>query len=102
MAEAARLHGLQAEPEKIIPFIGAPMNILVAELYGVSPDAANAVSAEYMRLYEASYIQRTPPLPGARALLDALRAAGLRLAVVPNNRDEGAPLLTEVEGCPDL
>lgn len=98
MAEAARLHGLDADPEEIIPRIGAPMDILVEELYGVSPEAADAVNDDYIRLYESTFIQRTPTLPGATALLEALRAAGLRLAVVTNKRDEGARLMTEVVG----
>ncbi len=98
MAEAARLHGLDATAEQIIPFIGAPMNILVEEIYGVSEEVANAVNEDYVRLYHADYIQRTPPHDGAGALLEALRAAGVRLAVVTNKRDEGAHLMTGIQG----
>ena len=98
MAEAARLHGLEAEAEQIIPLIGAPMNILVEELYNVSPEVANLVNADYFRIYESHYIQKTPPVDGAGVLLEALRDAGMRLAVVTNKRDVGARLMTEIQG----
>jgi phosphoglycolate phosphatase len=74
------------------------MNILVEELYGVSPDVANLVNDEYLRLYHTGYIQKTPAHDGAGALLEALHEAGLRLAVVTNKRDEGARLMTEIQG----
>lgn len=98
MAEAARLHGLAAEAQQIIPFIGAPMNILVEELYGVSPEVANLVNDDYLRLYHSGYIQKTPAYDGAGLLLETLRDAGIRLAIVTNKRDEGARLMTEIQG----
>lgn len=98
MAEAARLHGLPGDAEQIVPLIGAPMNILVEEVFGVSPEFANAVNEDYVRLYHETYIHRTPPYAGASELLQALQAAGLRLGVVTNKRDEGALLMTEIQG----
>lgn len=98
MAVAARMHGLEASAEQIVPFIGAPMNILVEEIYGVSPDVANAVNEDYVRVYHGGYVQQTPAHDGAQALLDTLRGAGIRLAVVTNKRDEGAHLMTEIQG----
>ena len=101
MAEAARMHGLDASAEQIVPFIGAPMNILVEEIYGVSPELANAVNEDYVRVYHGGYVQQTPAHEGAGALLDALRGAGVQLAVVTNKRDEGAHLMTEIQGWTD-
>ena len=60
MAEAARMHRLDASAEQIVPFIGAPMNILVEEIYGVSPELANAVNEDYVRVYHGGYVQQTP------------------------------------------
>lgn len=98
MAEAARLHGIDATPAQIVPRIGAPMDILVEELYGVSRDVAEAVNRDYVRLYHQSYIRQTPPHAGASGLLHALHDAGLRLAVVTNKRDEGARLMVDIQG----
>ena len=98
MAEAAQMHGLEAAPEAIIPLIGAPMQILVEELFGVTVDVANAVNEDYLRLYHSSYILTTPPHAGAHELIDALDDAGLRLAIVTNKRDEGARLMAHIMG----
>ncbi len=98
MAEAARMHGLAATADQIIPYIGAPMNILVEEIYGVSPEVANAVNEDYVRVYHSQFIGLTPPNPGAGALLEALGAAGVRMAIVTNKRDEGAHLMTDIQG----
>lgn len=101
MAEAARMHGLDASAEQIAPFIGAPMNILVEQIYGVSAEVASAVNEDYVRVYHAGYLQQTPAHEGAGALLDALRGAGIRLAVVTNKRDEGARMMTSIQGWDD-
>lgn len=101
MSEAAALHGLHAAAEDIVPYIGAPMNVLVEDLFGVSPEIGRIVAADYLRIYHGSYIARTPPQPGAAALLDRLAGTGVRLAVVTNKRDEGAHLMVEVEGWRD-
>ncbi|MGE3961447.1 MAG: HAD family hydrolase [Dehalococcoidia bacterium] len=98
MAEAARMHGLDGNAEEIIPLIGAPMHILVEELYGVSREVANAVNEDYLRVYHSTYILATPPHPGASELLDTLAEAGVRLAIVTNKRDEGARLMAHLMG----
>lgn len=98
MVAAAALHGLDATPDAVIPLIGAPMNVLVEELWGVSEETGHAVNEDYVRLYHESYIQQTPEHEGASALLDALGAAGVRQAIVTNKRDEGAHLMTDVQG----
>jgi len=98
MAEAARMHGLAATAEQIVPHIGAPMNLLVEEIYGVSPEFAQAVNEDYVRIYHSQFIGLTPPSPGAGALLNALGAAGVRMAIVTNKRDEGARLMTDIQG----
>ncbi len=98
MAQAARMHGLEADAQQIVPLIGAPMNILVEELFGVSSDVANAVNEDYLRLYHSIHLPETPSHAGATELLDALAGAGMRLAIVTNKRDEGARLMTQLMG----
>jgi len=102
MAEAARMHGLHAEPDAIVPHIGAPMDVLVQELFGVSSEVARAVNADYLRVYEHGFIQRTPPHEGAAALLRQVHDAGVLMGVVTNKRDRGARLMVEAQGWDDL
>ncbi|MEX1022386.1 MAG: HAD family hydrolase [Dehalococcoidia bacterium] len=98
MVEAVRGHGLEATAEDIIPLIGAPMNILVQEIYGVSDELAERIYQDYLRLYHHGFIQRTPAHPGADALVRALHAAGLPLAVVTNKSEEGGRLMVATQG----
>lgn len=102
MAEAVGLHGFHAEPQDIVPLIGAPMDVLVQELFGVSAEVATQVNADYLRIYEGGFIQRTPAHEGADALLRRLHASGVRLAAVTNKRDRGAHLMVEAQRWGDL
>lgn len=102
MAEAAGLHGLHADPQDIVPLIGAPMDVLVQELFGVSQEVARAVNADYLRVYEGGFIQRTPRHQGADALLHRVHASGMLLGVVTNKRDRGAHLMVEAQRWGDL
>ena len=98
MVEAARLHGLEARPEAIIPRIGAPMDVLVEELWGVPREVAAAVNEDYVRIYHGSFIQLTPQHAGAEPLLRRLHEAGMPLAIVTNKRDIGAHEMVRIQG----
>ena len=102
MAEAVRLHGLDANPDEIVPLIGAPMNLLVEEIYRVPRDVADAINVDYQRIYMDSYIQRTPPHEGAERLLHSLRDQGVRLAVVTNKSERGGRRMVDVQDWNDL
>ncbi len=102
MAEAVRLNGLLADPAEILPLIGAPMNILVEEIYGVPREVADRINADYLRLYHGGYIQRTPPNPGAEPLLRGLAERGISLAVVTNKNEEGGRMMVALQGWDDL
>lgn len=98
MSAAIRKHGFEVSAGAIRPLIGAPMNILAGEVTGASPEVANAINADYLALYHRDYIARTPPRPGARGLLDDLRAAGLLLGIVTNKNAEGGRLMLASQG----
>lgn len=97
MSAAGALHGHHAAPEVIMPRVGAPMEILAAEMFGVPADVANAINDDYLRLYHADYLPQTPPHEGATALLTALHDAGLRLGIVTNKRLEGAQRMVSLQ-----
>jgi phosphoglycolate phosphatase len=101
MTEAVRLHGLDADPQEIIPLIGAPMNILVEEIYGVSREVADLINADYLRIYHGDYIERTPPNPGAGDLLRRLHSDGVTLGIVTNKNEEGGRRMVAIQGWDD-
>lgn len=102
MAEAVRLHGLDADPQEIIPQIGAPMNILVEEIYGVSRELADEINSDYLRIYHGDYIERTPPNPGAGELLEGLHTSGIALGIVTNKNEEGGRRMATIQRWTDL
>ncbi|MEX2032399.1 MAG: HAD hydrolase-like protein, partial [Dehalococcoidia bacterium] len=97
MTDAVRLHGLDANPQEIIPLIGAPMNLLVEQIYGVSGEVANQINADYLRIYHGDYIGRTSPNPGAGALLHALHRNGMALGIVTNKNAEGGRRMVAIQ-----
>lgn len=54
---------------------------------GSSPETVDAVIAAFNRHYAAHSAEQTAPYPGIRAMLQALRHAGMRTAVVSNKPD---------------
>jgi phosphoglycolate phosphatase len=71
--------------------LGPPMTEMVPMLVGpVSTDEYKRIRASYDRNYHEVQLPSIPPLPGAVALLDALRARGIPLAVVTNKIERGA------------
>lgn len=62
---------------------------------GTDDDTIARVLAYYKPYYEAHAQIRTAPYPGIPAALSALRAAGVRLAVVSNKPDPATQLLAE-------
>jgi HAD superfamily hydrolase (TIGR01509 family) len=98
MSAAGALHGHHATPEEIVPRVGAPMEILAAEMFGVTPEVAEAINQDYLRLYHADFLPQTPPHEGATALIEALRSAGVTLGIVTNKRLEGAERMLALQG----
>jgi phosphoglycolate phosphatase len=97
MAEAIRKHGYEVSEATIVPLIGPPMDVMAHDLTGAPMEVTRKMYGDYLVIYHRDYIERTPPHEGAQALLQRLRAAGVRLGVVTNKIEEGGRLMVRVQ-----
>ncbi|MDO9446021.1 MAG: HAD family hydrolase [Dehalococcoidia bacterium] len=102
MSQALRMHGHEVSPAAIIPRIGPPMNVMAQELGRASEAEAEAINADYLRIYHDDFIHLTPPRAGAEPLLRSLHAEGVLLGIVTNKVEVGAHRMLEVQGWTDL
>lgn len=84
--------------DEIIPRIGAPMQVLAAELTGVSSHQADEMYDRYVSLYIEEFMATTQPFEGASELLSRLQDAGVTLGVVTNKNQQGADMMVELQG----
>jgi phosphoglycolate phosphatase len=98
MAVAMERHGFPIDAAAVIPRIGPPMNLLVEEMTGCPREVADRINDDFMALYYGEYVQRTPPMAGAEALLDRMRAAGVRLSVLTNKVESGGHQMVDFQG----
>lgn len=75
--------------EEIRAFVGNGAKRLIERAVpdGTDEDTAGRILAYYRSYYEAHAQVKTAPYPGVCELLDSLRAAGVKLAVVSNKPD---------------
>jgi phosphoglycolate phosphatase len=84
-------HGYEVTRQQVLDILGPPMTEMVPMLVGpVAEDEYRSIRAAYDRNYHEVQLPNIPPLPGAVALLDELRARGVPLAVVTNKIERGA------------
>ena len=88
MLETINAHGHPVDRELLLKYIGPPLPLMLNNMLGLNLEQAQPIYLDYLRRYEDSYMPRTRPLPGAEALLDALRDAEVPLAVVTNKRED--------------
>ena len=87
---ALALHGLPARTvEEVRQFVGNGVGLLI---HRAAPEGTpEALERQVLRDFRAHYLlnmeNKTAPYPGIPELLDALRAAGVRTAVVSNKFD---------------
>lgn len=98
MSQAMQAHGFTVTADEVIPRIGPPMDVLVEEMTGCPRALAERVNADFARLYYGEFIQQTPPMPGAGALLARLHDAGVRLTVLTNKVESGGRQMVAVQG----
>ncbi len=89
--------------------IGRPLEAMIAAF---APDRVAGVAAAYRRIYPERFLETTAPFPGATAVLETLRARGLRTVVATTKRTAMArelvaavglaPYLDHVQGTDDL
>ena len=95
-----RDRGYSYTPAEIEPRIGPPLNNMLRDFLGVSQSEADSLFGEYTAHYR-DYSDRTPPMPGAEPLLDALAERGVPVAIVTNKVEESAGALLEALGWTD-
>ena len=98
VSESCAAFGHTVLPEQVAARIGPPMPVMLQSLLPIDLDEALAIYDEYQRLYNGTFVPRTQPLPGAVALLDALRARDVPMAVVTNKNELGGKVLVEAMG----
>lgn len=103
-ADVFRAHGRDIPAERVQPLIGMGGDKLIPELTGL-----DAEHGEGKRLADAKkarfrehYLPRLRPTPGARALLERLRADGLELVVATSASGDEVGGLLEQAGIADL
>lgn len=97
-------HGYVVPFDKVRALIGKGGDKLMPELTGLDPesDDAKRISDSRARIFRERELRSLKPTPGARALLERLRAAGLELVVATSaQEDEVTALLTQA-GIADL
>lgn len=97
MARVLVEDGIDTDPERLLPLIGPPMEVVARQL-GVSPEESPRLGEAYLRLYHDQYVRQTPERAGASALIERLVAAGVALAIVTNKVEASARELLQIEG----
>lgn len=83
--------GYDVSLDRVLAELGPPLQPMLETLAQTpfNPAQIDAMREEYLRHYNAT-LPQIAPLPGAVALLDALRARGAAVALVTNKREDGA------------
>lgn len=82
--------------EEVRSFVGNGLRNLMVRCLPDGSDAVDAVLAEMKRHYATNCHNKTHPYDGILPMLEALRAAGFRLAIVSNKADPMVQLLREI------
>lgn len=69
------------DPAHLRKFIGPPLSEMFMELYGFSEETALEAVRLYRERYQPTGIWECEPYPGMAELLEAVKAAGFRIAV---------------------
>lgn len=94
--EVLRRHELVVDVERVRRLIGMGGDLLVEEITGLAPDDAlsKRLRDERDRVFQESYLREVGVFPGARRLVDRLRAEKYRLVVATSASEESLrPLL---------
>lgn len=94
VVESCAHYGYRLTAEEVLPHIGPPMVVMLQQMLSIGPEWAETITGDYLERYRDRFMPRTPPLPGAEALLDGLHARGVPMAVVTNKyADAGRALV---------
>ena len=101
---ALSAHGYEVPFEKIRPLIGMGGDKILPQLTGLDPesDEAKRIAEDRSEIFLTEELPTLRPTPGARALLEHMRACGLELVVATSaKREEVGQILTQA-GVADL
>ena len=98
VVESCARYGYRLTPEDVLPHIGPPMVVMLQQMLSIGSEQAEPIGRDYQARYLARFMPRTPPLPGAGALLDGLHARGVPMAVVTNKYADAGRALVSVLG----
>ena len=101
MLETINAHGHPVDEALLLQYIGPPLPVMLHHMLGLDLEQAQPIYLDYLRRYEDVYMPQTRPLPGAEALLDALREADVPLAIVTNKREDAGRKTVELLGWTD-
>src|SRR5690606_20698803 len=103
-AAALSAAGLDVAVDRVRPLIGMGGDKLLADVGGPSADspAGERVGADARERFARDHLPTLEPTPGARALLERLRADGLRLVVATSAEGELLEGLLRRAGVDDL
>lgn len=99
---ALRKHGRDAALEDLRCFAGPPLVDKFMEVYGVTREEAEQLVTDFRERYVPIGVYESSPFPGIRELLEALRAAGEKVAVATSKPQPLAELLLERAGLREL
>lgn len=96
--------GIAVERERVRPLIGMGGDKLMPEVADLDPESEEGkrISARRSEIFRDRYLPKLQALPGARALLERLRADGFRLVVATSAKREELDGLLKAAGVADL
>lgn len=102
--EAFREFGRGAELERVRALIGKGGDKIMPEVIGVDSESPEGKRIGECRseLFRERYLPELKPFPRARALIERMRADGLRLVVATSAKKDEMEALLEIAGVSDL
>ena len=99
-----REEGYAARFADVRPLIGMGGDKLLPTVIGVDAESerGKALGERRKRIFKERYLPRLRPFPGARALLERMRAAGLTLVVATSAQEDELAGLLDAAGVADL
>ena len=102
--DSAREQGIAADYEQILRLIGKGGDKLIPEVFGFEQESEEGKRLDGRKgeIFRERYLPARTPTPGARALLERMRDAGLKLVVATSSNRADVRALLEQAGVHDL
>lgn len=102
--DALAEHGYHVPFDEVRPLIGMGGDNLLPTLIGLEKEtpAGEAISERRKEIFKERYLETVEPTPGGRALLERMRAEGLRLVLATSAAEGELEHLLAIAGVDDL